>query len=70
MRTVTTAFVVLGVALVAVSGTVFRVATAPDRIRDRVETARKVCAERGGEWVTVDRREQCRVPGMATPMLP
>lgn len=70
MRTATTAFLVLGVALVAVSGTVFRVATAPDRIKDRVETARKVCAERGGEWVIVDRREQCRVPGTTTIILP
>ncbi|HSW04198.1 hypothetical protein [Aquabacterium sp.] len=70
MRTATTGLLVFGVALVAVGGTVFRVATAPDRIRDRIETARKVCAERGGEWVTVNRREQCRLPGATSGILP
>lgn len=65
MRTTMTSVLVFGVAVLAVGSTVFRVATAPERIRDRVETARKVCAERGGEWVTIDRREQCRLPGPA-----
>ncbi len=70
MRTAMTGFLVLGVAVVAVGSTVFRVATAPERVRDRVETAKRVCGERGGEWVKVDRREQCRLPGLSGPVLP
>ncbi len=66
MRSAMTGFLVLGVAVVAVSSTVFRVATAPERARDRVETAKRVCSERGGEWVKVDSRDQCRVPGTNT----
>ncbi|MBI5259251.1 MAG: hypothetical protein HY855_22295 [Burkholderiales bacterium] len=62
MRIAMTGMLVLGVAAVALGGTVFRVATAPERIRDRQETARKVCLERGGEWVTVNRRDLCRLP--------
>jgi len=70
MRTAMTGMLVVGVAVVAVGSTVFRVATAPDRNRDRLELARRVCTERGGEWVTVDRRELCRVPGTAATVLP
>jgi len=51
-----------GVAAVAVGGTVFRVATAPDRVRERQELARRVCSERGGQWITVERRDICRLP--------
>jgi hypothetical protein len=61
MRTAMTGMLVIGVAVAVLGGTVFRVATAPDRIRDRQETARKVCIERGGEWVTEGRREVCRL---------
>lgn len=70
MRTAMTGFLVFGVAVVAVGSTVFRVATAPERVRDRVETAKRVCAERGGDWVKVDSRDQCRLPGTTTPALP
>ena len=40
---------------------VFRVATAPDRIRERRDMAREVCLKAGGEWVVGDgRREICK----------
>lgn len=51
------ALVVLGVA-----SAVFRVATAPDRIKERRETARKVCLASGGQWIE-ERDQGCRRPG-------
>jgi len=56
------------VSVIAVSGAVFRIATAPERIRDRHETARTVCLQTGGEWVTVDRNEVCRRTEVAKQM--
>lgn len=65
MRGSTTGWWVMGVVVMSVGGTVFRVATAPDRVRDRTETARRVCTERGGQWVQVERRDVCRLPETA-----
>jgi len=52
------------VALIVVAAAVsaaFRVATAPDRIRDRRDMAKEVCLKAGGEWVVAeDRREVCK----------
>jgi hypothetical protein len=40
---------------------VFRVATAPDRIRERREIAKEVCVKSGGEWVLGDNeRKVCK----------
>ena len=50
------------VTVVAVAGAVFRVSTAPDRIRERRDTALSVCVGSGGEWVKIDRDEICRKP--------
>ena len=51
------ALIVIGA---AVSG-VFRVATAPDRIKERRDMAKEVCLKAGGEWVIADdRREVCK----------
>ena len=47
------------IAVVAVVGAVFRVSTAPDRIKERRDTAYAVCLASGGEWVKVDRDEIC-----------
>ena len=47
------------VAVVAVVGAVFRVSTAPDRIKDRRDTARAVCLASGGQWVKPERDELC-----------
>lgn len=55
--------VFLLISLVAVGAAAFRVATAPDRVRERRETARSVCAQTGGEWIKVDNDEICRRPG-------
>jgi hypothetical protein len=50
---------VAAVAVAAVAGAVFRVSTAPERIKQRQETARSVCLASGGQWVKVDRDEIC-----------
>ena len=47
------------VAVVAVAGAVFRVSTAPDRIKERRDTAHAVCIASGGQWTTVERDEIC-----------
>jgi len=45
----------------AVVAAAFRVFTAPDRIRDRHDTAKEVCLKAGGEWVLADdRRAICK----------
>ena len=56
------------ISIVASAGAVFRVATAPDRIRERHQTARSVCLQNGGEWVTVDNNEICRTAELAKQM--
>ena len=52
------------VALIIVGGTVsyvFRVATAPDRIRERRDIAKEVCLKAGGEWVIAEsKKEVCK----------
>lgn len=50
-------------ALLAIGAAVFRVATAPDRIKERRETARQVCLSSGGQWVPMDRDHGCLRPG-------
>ena len=45
----------------AATSAVFRVATAPDRIRERREMAKEVCLKAGGEWVMAEnRKELCK----------
>ena len=50
------------VIVASIGGAVFRVATAPDRVRERRETARAACASGGGEWIRVGADEICRAP--------
>ena len=51
------AMIIVGAAVSAV----FRVATAPERIRERREIAKEACLKAGGEWVMADdRREVCK----------
>ncbi|HET7792420.1 MAG TPA: hypothetical protein VFL64_03450 [Rhizobacter sp.] len=52
------AFVI--VVLATIAATVFRVSTAPDRIKERRNTARAACIGMGGEWVQVGNDEICR----------
>ena len=52
------AFVI--VVLAAVGASVFRVSTAPDRVKERRNTARSVCVSTGGEWVQVGGDEICQ----------
>ncbi|MBL0089482.1 MAG: hypothetical protein IPP44_23535 [Ideonella sp.] len=53
--------IALVVALTVVAAS-FRVVTAPDRIRERLDSARSTCLNQGGEWVTVGRDESCVMP--------
>lgn len=51
------ALIIVGAAVSAV----FRVATAPERIRERRDIAKEVCLKSGGEWVVAEgRREVCK----------
>jgi hypothetical protein len=50
------ALIILG----AVASALFRVATAPDRIQARKDTAREGCVKSGGEWVVAGRNEVCK----------
>jgi hypothetical protein len=52
------AFVI--VVLAAVGASVFRVSTAPERVRDRRDTARSVCIGSGGQWLRVGNDEICQ----------
>jgi hypothetical protein len=52
-------YAVAVITIVAVAGTVFRVSTAPDRVRERLKTAQAVCEASGGQWVTVERETSC-----------
>jgi len=58
-------YAVLLVAAVAVAGAVFRVSTAPDRIKARLETARSGCTANGGQWLQVDGKDMCVKPDSA-----
>lgn len=66
MRVLVSALLVGATAALALGGTAFRVTTAPDRIRDRHELARKVCLERGGQWTQIDRGQGCRFPAASS----
>jgi hypothetical protein len=50
------------VVVTVVGLTLFRVATAPERIKERLKTAQSVCAATGGTWTTVDMRPVCVKP--------
>ena len=47
------------IVVAAIAATVFRVSTAPDRVRERMKTAQAVCEASGGQWVTVERETSC-----------
>lgn len=51
--------VFLVVAIAAVSGTAFRVATAPERVKKLHDTARSNCGANGGTWKVVDNQPRC-----------
>jgi hypothetical protein len=48
------------VVFAAIVAALFRVATAPDRIAERRNTARSVCLAGGGQWVQIGRDEICQ----------
>jgi hypothetical protein len=55
------AFVI--VTLVSICGALFRVATAPDRVRERRNLAYMRCIGSGGQWATIGKTEVCQKPG-------
>ena len=52
-----TLFVAIVVALVM--GTIFRIATAPERRQMRLQSAKESCVRAGGEWIKVDNDDAC-----------
>jgi hypothetical protein len=48
------------VVVLTIGATVFRVWTAPERIRLRLDSAKASCLNTGGEWIKVGREESCR----------
>ncbi len=54
------AFVIVAIVVVAV--TLFRVATAPERIEARQRIAESTCVAAGGKWTTVDKQLVCIRP--------
>jgi hypothetical protein len=48
------------VVFAAIVAALFRIATAPERIAERRNTARSVCLAGGGVWVKIDRDEICQ----------
>ena len=60
IRTPAARIAVAVVIVASIAGAIFRVATAPDRVRERREIARAACADAGGEWIKVGSDEICR----------
>lgn len=54
-----TRFAVGVVIAAAIGAALFRVVTASDRVAERRNTARAVCANSGGEWVKDAKHEMC-----------
>lgn len=48
------------VVLLTIAAAVFRVWTAPERIRMRLDAAKTTCLNGGGEWIKVGREESCK----------
>jgi len=58
------AWTIVALIIVGAAGSaMFRVATAPDRIKERRDTAKEVCVKSGGEWVGSGRDEVCKRGG-------
>jgi Tfp pilus assembly protein FimT len=56
---------ILLVIAVTIAAAVYRVTTAPDRIRMRLNAARDTCLNTGGRWVKVGNEESCLQPATA-----
>lgn len=53
----------LVITLISVGAALFRIATAPDRVRERRNLAYMNCIGSGGVWTAVGRTEICTKPG-------
>ena len=51
---------ILLVIVVGVAGYAFRVATGPERVRQRIAVAQEACAKLGGQWVGAGRDGTCK----------
>lgn len=50
------------VVVLTIAAAAFRVWTAPERIRMRLDAAKATCLNAGGLWVREGREERCKVP--------
>ena len=51
---------ILLVIALGVGAAVFRVVTAPERVRQRIAVAQETCGKLGGEWVGAGRDGTCK----------
>lgn len=51
---------IVAVVVLTIVAAAYRVSTAPERIRTRLNAARDACLSAGGDWVRVGREEWCR----------
>lgn len=51
---------ILMVVILTIAAAAFRIWTAPERIRMRLDSAKATCLNGGGEWIKVGREESCR----------
>ena len=64
MKFNTPVIAIVAVITLTVVATAFRVSTAPERIRQRLDTAKTTCIKAGGDWVNEGRDALCQ-PGTA-----
>jgi hypothetical protein len=50
----------VAIVTVLVLGTIFRIATAPERRQMRLQSAKESCVRSGGEWIKVDNDDACQ----------
>ncbi len=51
---------IAGVVTLTIAAAAFRVWTAPERIRMRLDAAKTTCLNAGGQWVREGREEWCK----------
>ena len=60
MRLNVSVAIIVGVVALTIVAAIYRVSTAPERIRTRVAAARAACLNAGGQWIKVGRDEVCQ----------
>ena len=65
MKTSYSLTALVSVVALTIGAASYKVTTAPDRLRIRLDAARSACVNGGGEWVKVGREEACRLADTA-----